>query len=602
MKQTLLCFFSLLCITATQAQIQLDAPGGGYYLVIDNNQSGPTTIEKYLADGTPDLSYGTAGVSEPIDIWKVVGAGLLSDGKIALGGMTETNDIHTDQVFAGVNPDGTIAYYDRRSLTILSNDYLTSFSVGDDKILWTGFAASLLGDFGVYQISVIDPSGNSFFVQSPSVSPLDLFNPDNYQYQVFFNGNQTVLTADLYMEAADGQTPGYSIVESSLYISGAVNLKSRNIQDPNTGKYGLVLEQYNTDGSADQAFNENSLATIQYLFDLPLIITSFERVNDKIIVTAGETRVQFNSDGSFDKVLGDEVEVISFTCPSAVLVGTNSGVCTALVGGIDPVTSKPENISAISYTLAGATSGSGTGSVSNMAFNKGVTTVTYFETNNPANTCSFTVTVQDREAPVISGVSASLLNIWPPNNKLVNVAISYAASDNCGTVTTTVAVSSNEIGMRPGDEQDWIIVNNRLVQLRAEKGKNPKDRIYTITITATDAAGNTTSKSIKIGVQKDAPAGFISYRNTGIDLMDEESLQVTVLNNPSSAYFTLNTRSNSKAKLALRVVNEAGQVMETRSGLAPNNTLHVGGGFRSGLYFAEFMQDGQRVTVKLLKR
>ena len=185
---------------------------------------------------------------------------------------------------------------------------------------------------------------------------------------------------------------------------------------------------------------------------------------------------------------------------------------------------------------------------------------------------------------------------------MVNVGVNYSALDNCGPVTTVLTVTSNETDRRRGDEKDWIIVNNNLVQLRAEKGKSPKDRVYTITVTATDAAGNSTSSSINIGVQKDPPVGFITYRKPGTDLSDAETLQVTILNNPSTSYFTIKTNSRSNEKISMRVVNEAGGLMEARSGLPVNTTLQVGAGFRSGIYIAEFMQGEQRVIVKLMKR
>ena len=80
MKKILLCFFALLCLYSAQAQLRLDAPDGATYYLFYNDENRLTIIAKYNSDGTPDLSYGTAGVSEPINIFEIVGAAIQSDG------------------------------------------------------------------------------------------------------------------------------------------------------------------------------------------------------------------------------------------------------------------------------------------------------------------------------------------------------------------------------------------------------------------------------------------------------------------------------------------------------------------------------------------
>ena len=600
MKKILFLLCGWLCFATTYAQLRLDAPDLSYYLILEDwDYAGNTVIEKHHPDGTIDLSYGTMGYSQPVAITPVFGAAVQSDGKIVLGGTTDFVDIHDDRVITWINTDGTIARYVKESMTQLSYDFMTSFEVTSDRVVIMGYGASLAGGFATAQVEVFDLSGNTiFFYQSPVIQPLSLFDINNFRYLVLFGGNQMVFAKSEYFDPMDGITPAYLVVESTLYTDNIIDLKSRNIVDPNTGKYGLVLEHYNADGSPDVPFNDRSLQTLQYLFDSPLMITSFEKIGDKIVVSDGSVRVQFNSDGSFDKVLGDEQELV-FTCPGNIVVASDKGVCKAVVNELDPIITAGD-ISAISYTLSGATAGSGTGSISGLSFDKGITTVTYSETANPANTCSFTVTVDDKDAPVISAVTSSMVNIWPPNNKLVNVSVNYTASDNCGAVTTAITVTSNEKDTRGDTEQDWIIINNHLVQLRAEKGKNPKDRIYTITVTATDAAGNKTSKSIVIGVAKNPPVASL-YTKPGVN-EEINSLKVTVLPNPSSTYFTILTNSKSNDKIAMRVVNEAGAVIETRTGLPAQGQVQVGKAYRNGFYFAEFIQGGQRVTVKLLKQ
>jgi len=61
-----------------------------------------------------------------------------------------------------------------------------------------------------------------------------------------------------------------------------------------------------------------------------------------------------------------------------------------------------------------------------------------------------------------------------------------------------LSVSSNEAVNGSGDGNtatDWLVVDAHHVQLRAERSGNGAGRIYTITLTCTDAAGNKTVRT-----------------------------------------------------------------------------------------------------------
>lgn len=107
--------------------------------------------------------------------------------------------------------------------------------------------------------------------------------------------------------------------------------------------------------------------------------------------------------------------------------------------------------------------------------------------------------------PLITGVAVNPPQLWPPNHKLINVAINYKVKDNCGPVTTRLSVASNEAVNGTGDGDtapDWEIANEHLVRLRAERAGNGNGRVYTITITATDSAGQSSRQAVTINVPK----------------------------------------------------------------------------------------------------
>jgi hypothetical protein len=108
-------------------------------------------------------------------------------------------------------------------------------------------------------------------------------------------------------------------------------------------------------------------------------------------------------------------------------------------------------------------------------------------------------------APVISGVSATPPVLWPPNHRMVNVTASYTVTSNCPS-TCTLSVTSNEPVEGLGDghaSPDWVVVDANHVQLRAERSGLGTGRAYTIAITCTNSAGQSSSQSVTVTVPHD---------------------------------------------------------------------------------------------------
>ena len=109
----------------------------------------------------------------------------------------------------------------------------------------------------------------------------------------------------------------------------------------------------------------------------------------------------------------------------------------------------------------------------------------------------------DTTAPVISSVSATPSTLGAPNHKMTPVSITVKVADNCTTPTWTVtSVTSNEPANGTGDgdtEPDWTMAGHN-VTLRAERAGTGSGRTYTVTVTAKDAAGNTSTGTTTVSV------------------------------------------------------------------------------------------------------
>ncbi len=151
----------------------------------------------------------------------------------------------------------------------------------------------------------------------------------------------------------------------------------------------------------------------------------------------------------------------------------------------------------IHISLSGAQTGSSviagaTASVTVSA--EGTTIVTYFGVDNAGNVeTAKTLTVQiDKTPPSVAGMPTSACALWPPDHKLIQVATVSASDSLSGLAAFAVNATSSEAGADPDPE---VVITGtglqpRTVQLRAERLGNGPGRVYTITATATDVAGN----------------------------------------------------------------------------------------------------------------
>jgi len=193
------------------------------------------------------------------------------------------------------------------------------------------------------------------------------------------------------------------------------------------------------------------------------------------VFAVGSSVVQFNvvdgSQNSVDCVMSVTVvdnELPVVNCPSNIDVGTDAGVCQAVVTYTTPVGT--DNCVGAVTTLQ---QGLGSGQVFPIG-----TTLTGFNVSDAVGQradCSFEVRVVDREAPIITCPSSVVL---PAEAGLCSSVITYGvatATDNCGVVGINVTSGPANLSR--------VNVGN-----------------YTVQFTAWDAAGNSTSCQISVSV------------------------------------------------------------------------------------------------------
>jgi len=115
------------------------------------------------------------------------------------------------------------------------------------------------------------------------------------------------------------------------------------------------------------------------------------------------------------------------------------------------------------------------------------------------------ITVRDTTPPTIGNVSASPNRLWPPNHRMVPVAVSVSVTDVCDPTPDCqiISVASNEPedGLGDGDTApDWIITGPLTVLLRAERSGTGTGRVYTMTVRCTDHSGNSSTATVTVTV------------------------------------------------------------------------------------------------------
>jgi len=186
--------------------------------------------------------------------------------------------------------------------------------------------------------------------------------------------------------------------------------------------------------------------------------------------------------------------------------------------------------------------------------------------NFDGGTGSSSLKVVDTIAPTVSVPTATPGVLSPPNHQLVDIQVSYTATDASGAPVCALKVSSNEPVNGTGDgntSSDWTILDSHHVQLRSERAGSGTGRIYTITATCSDSSGHSTSRGTTVTV----PAAALLKT-------PEETMAVMVVGKDGRAHQT-QVETGAKTRDVVQITKGllAGQIVVTTGAYGlPDNT------------------------------
>jgi CSLREA domain-containing protein len=312
--------------------------------------------------------------------------------------------------------------------------------------------------------------------------------------------------------------------------------------------------------SASVAFSAtatgNPTPTITYRIGATVITSPHTFPEGTTTVTATASNgVGTDSTCSFTVTVNDD-EAPSISCPSNITRNSDPGTCGAVVSYTAPTGTD---------NCPGATTTQTAGLPSGSTFPVGTTTNTFKVTDAAGHeaTCSFTVTVEDHEKPVVT-VPANIVVSTDPNTCSAVVTFNATATDNCAGVTV---MSS------PASGSTFPKGTTTVTSTATDASGNQDSKTFTVTVNDTQAPSITCPANIVV----DAPQGSCSAQvNFTITAQDNCPGTVTVGSSPASgSVFPVGTTTvNASATDASGNTATCMFTVTVRDATAPTITLN----------------------------
>ena len=322
--------------------------------------------------------------------------------------------------------------------------------------------------------------------------------------------------------------------------------------------------------------------------------TSTATVNSSGVVTGvavGSANIIYTVSNSCGTSTASQLVTVTscaptITCPANISTSTTSG-CSKSIATPDPTT----NGTSLTWTMTGATTGSGSQNVGTKNFNIGITNITYTASNaSGSSTCSFTVTVTDNTLSITC--PANINNQQNGNGKCsATIAIPNPTTNgNCSVTKLTWVMSGALSGSSPSSGINYVGTKTFPVG------------ITTITYTLTNGLNQDTTCSFTVTVRNtkcpNSPPATPEIGNA--TTVNNDGLSVQVFPNPSETYFTLAIQSTRTENVEISVYTITGKLVQKMKGNV-SEVFRFGDNYIAGAYVVKVQQGAKQTTVKVVK-
>ena len=244
-------------------------------------------------------------------------------------------------------------------------------------------------------------------------------------------------------------------------------------------------------------------------------------------------------------------------CPIDIFTGTGAGVCSAAVTFGTPTATSVCGTPIITQT-SGPTSGS--------QFPVGTTLVEFTaDVNGVATFCSFNVTVTDTDLPQLDCPGNLIVGADDAGNYTIEDYT--AATDNCTSVSNIIVSQDPAAGT--------VVTEGSTTS---------------ITVTATDEAGNVAVCSFDILVDSTLSVSDIAFSNA-----------INIYPNPTSSIVTISNGSDAIVR-SIAIVDVQGRIVSTITSDITNETQIDFSDLATGIYFVQISADNTQTVKRIVKQ
>ncbi|MFE3849446.1 LamG-like jellyroll fold domain-containing protein [Flavobacterium sp. LB3P45] len=481
-------------VVDNQAPI-VTCPGNQTLNMIANTCAANYTISDPISDNCTGATWGyslsgdTTGSASAIA--DGTGSGVVSFNKgvttVTLSGTDGTNAATTCSFTVTVvdNQAPIVTCPGNQSQNIITNTCAANYTILDpisDNCTGATWGYSLSGDTTGSASAIADGTGSGVVSFNKGVTTVTLSGTD---------GTNAATTCSFTVTVVDNQAPivtcpGNQTLNMIANTCAANYTISDPISDNCTGAtWGYSLSG-DTTGSASVIADGTGSGVVSFNKGVTTVTLS------------GTDGTNAATTFSFTVTVNDNQPPI-VTCPGNQTLNIITNTCAANYTILDPIS---DNCTGATwgYSLSGDTTGSASGIADGtgsgvVSFNKGVTTVTLSGTDgtNAATTCSFTVTVNDNQPPIVTCPGNQTLNIIT-NTCAANYTILDPISDNCTGATWGYSLSGDTTGSASG-----IVDGTGSGMVSFNKG------VTTVTLSGTDGTNAATTCSFTVTVNDNQP-------------------------------------------------------------------------------------------------